>query len=373
MERARFITLHEQGYYSMAELATRFGISRKTGYKWLERYQSGGMDALEEQSRAPHACPHRTSAAAEAALIQTRTAHPHWGAKKLVAYLKHKQPDLLLPAPSTAGEMLKRHGLITTRQRRRPPTHPGCPTLTAEASNDVWMADFKGEFLTGNGQFCYPLTVTDAHSRFLLGCQSLTSTQQLGAQAVFSRIFVEYGLPEAIRTDNGLPFVSRAIGGLSLLNVWWMKLGIRHQRIRPGRPQENGRHERMHRTLKAETTRPPAWDLAAQQELFDGFRATFNEERPHEALAQRTPGSLYAPAVRELPNRLHGPEYAGHLRVRRIDGHGYLHFQSRPLFISEVLIGEDVGLEEVEDGIWSVYFYKTLVGRLHECDWKLRG
>jgi hypothetical protein len=220
---------------------------------------------------------------------------------------------------------------------------------------------------------CYPLTVSDAHSRFLLACRALSSTQHLGAQVVLTQVFAAYGLPQAIRTDNGSPFASQALGGLSRLSVWWIKLGIEHQRINPGHPQENGRHERMHRTLKAETTRPPAWDLGAQQERFDGFRGEFNAERPHEALGQHPPGSLYLPANRQLPRRLPEPEYRGHLYVRRVGPRGSISFAARPLFISEVLAGEHIGLEEVDEGIWSVFFYDVLLGRFHEREWQLHG
>lgn len=373
MERARFIALHEEGLYSMSELCERLGVSRKTGYKWLERYQAEGLAGLGDQSRKPHSCPHRTAPKTEAALIRAREAHPTWGPKKLLPYLARTQPELALPAQSTAGEVLKRRGLVTTRKRRRKPVHPGTTPLAAEAPNDVWQADFKGQFPTRNGSLCYPLTVTDAHSRFLLECRALASTEQASAQAVFAKVFAEYGLPQAIRTDNGVPFSGPAIGGLSRLSVWWVKLGIQHQLITPGRPQENGQHERMHRTLKAETTRPPDWDLRGQQGRFDSFRTEFNQERPHEALEQRTPGSLYVPAARELPSRLPEPDYEGHLYVRRVSPRGTISFSSRPLFLSEVLAGEQVGLEEVEDGVWSVYFYELLLGRFHVRDWRLHG
>jgi transposase InsO family protein len=373
MERARFIALHAEGLYAMSELCTRFGISRKTGYKWLARYAAEGLDGLIAHSRAPHACPHQTSAPAEAALVQARKAHPHWGPKKLVVYLARTQPDLELPAPSTAGEILQRAGLVTRRTRRRPSQHPGGVTLQAETPNAVWMADFKGEFLTGDGQWCWPLTATDAHSRFLLCCQGLASKHLAETQAVFRRLFVEYGLPQAIRTDNGTPFVSHAIGGLSRLNIWWLKLGIQHQRIRPGCPQENGRHERMHRTLKAETTRPPARDRASQQVLFDQFSSIFNYERPHEALGQQTPSTLYTPALRVFPATLPTPEYGGHFQVRRVDASGCMSFRGNKLFISEALVGEDVGLEEVDEGIWSVHFYTVLLGRWRVGQRQLHG
>jgi putative transposase len=373
MERARLIALHEEGLYTMTELCARFGISRKTAYKWLARYRAEGLAGLDDQRRAPHECPHRTPAATEAALVQARQAHPHWGPKKLLPYLARTQPDLPLTAPSTAGAVLKRQGLVPPRARRRKRTHPGGTPLVVNAPNQVWAADFKGEFPTRSGALCYPLTVTDAHSRFLLACQSLPSTAQGSAQAVFTQLFAEYGLPEAIRTDNGTPFGSTAVAGLSQLSVWWTKLGIEHQRITPGKPQENGRHERMHRTLKAETTRPPEWDLPGQQVRFDAFRAEFNDVRPHEALAQQPPCSLYTPSGRSLPPRLPEPHYAGHLRVRQVGSEGCIRLHSRRLFVSSVLAGEQVGLEEVEEGVWSLYFYQLLLGRFTERDRQLKG
>jgi putative transposase len=367
MERARFLALHAEGLYSMTELCARFGISRQCGYKWLERWEAQGVAGLADRSRKPHACPHHTPPTVEDAVVQLRKRYPHWGPKKLVAYLARTQPALDLPAASTVGAILKRHG------RRRKPTHPGRSPVVADIPNAVWQVDFKGEFRLGNGQWCYPLTVTDAYSRFLLACQSRTSTASAGAQSVFQRVFAEYGLPTAIRTDNGSPFATTALGGLSRLSVWWTKLGIQHQRIEPGHPEQNGRHERMHRTLKAETTRPPAGDEPSQQARFDHFREEFNTVRPHEALAQQTPSRHYQPARRTLPTRLPAPEYAGHLEVRRVGASGAITWGGRRLFVSAVLIGEDVGLEEVDEGLWSVWFYHVLLGRFRVVDWQLVG
>ena len=357
----------------MIELCDRFGISRKTGYKWLARFAEAGLPGLADQSRAPRACPHRTPKGVETALVRAREAHPHWGPKKLVAYLSRKQPELALPAASTAGDILRRHGLVQRRPRRAKPVHPGSTPLKVDAPNQVWIADFKGQFPTGDGEFCYPLTVTDAHSRFLLACQALPSTHLAGAQPVFSRLFAEYGLPVAMRTDNGVPFATTALAGLSRLNLWWIKLGIRHQRIDPGHPEQNGRHERMHKTLKAETTRPPEWNLSLQQQRFVTFRREYNEERPHEALAQQPPLSQYAASDRRLPLHLPAPEYPGHLLIRRVSANGTISFGGRPLFRSEVLAGEHIGLEEVADGIWSLFFYDVLLGRFHERDWQVLG
>jgi transposase InsO family protein len=373
MDRARFLALQAEGLYSMTELCARFGVSRKTGYKWLARFTAHGWDGLADHSRRPHACPRHTTAAVEAALVQLRQTHPHWGPKKLVALLARSQPDLALPAPSTVGTILRRHDLVAARPHRRKPTHPGRSSVVAAEPNAVWQADYKGEFRLGNGQYCYPLTVTDAYSRYLLACQSRRSTATEGAQPVFQRLFAEYGLPGAIRTDNGAPFATPALGGLSRLSVWWIKLGIQHQRIEPGHPEQNGRHERLHRTLKAETTRPPAPDEVGQQARFDGFREEFNTERPHEALAQETPRTHYRPATRSLPTHLPSPEYAGHLEIRRVGASGAIRWGGRSLFLSHVLVGEDVGLEEIDEGLWSVYFYQVLLGRFQVADWRLLG
>lgn len=372
-ERVRFITLHQEGLYSMTELCDRFGISRKTGYKWLARFEAAGLPGLAEQSRAPHACGHRTPSEVEVALLEARKAHPSWGPKKLLPYLKKRRPELALPAASTVGALLKRHGLIAARTRQRQALPPGTVPLETTAPHQVWCADFKGEFPTCDGIDCYPLTVSDAHTRYLLACQALPSTRQEGVQRVFARLFAEHGLPEAIRTDNGPPFATQALGGLSQLSVWWLKLGLVHQRIAPGQPQQNGRHERMHRTLKAETTRPPEQDRQAQQARFDRFRREFNEERPHEALGQQPPAALYLPSPRPLPARVLPPEYPGHYLVRKVGRAGTCRFAGRPLFVSETLAGEYLGLEEVAEGLWSVFFYKMLLARFDERNFRLYG
>ena len=237
----------------------------------------------------------------------------------------------------------------------------------------MWTADFKGQCRTGDGVSCYPLTVADASSRYLLGCTARLSTKQVEAQPVFEHLCREYGLPEALRTDNGAPFATPAFCGLSTLSVWWSTLGIRHQRIEPGRPEQNGRHERLHRTLKAEATRPPERNHATQQARFDRFCREYNHERPHEALGQRPPASLYHTSPRQMPAKLAAPEYPGHCLVRRVSHAGTLRFQSRQLFLSDTLRQEWIALEETGDGIWSIYFYDVFLARLNERDFKLRG
>lgn len=372
-ERMKFVVAHQSGLYSMSELCMRAGITRRTGYKWLARYAAEGVDGLKERSHAPEHCPHRMDAEVEAVLLAARRAHPSWGPRKLLPWLARRRPELALPAASTVGDLLSREGLVAPRQRGRRPAHPGTVPLVAEAPNEVWTMDFKGEFRMGDGRYCYALTVADAHSRFLLGCDALCSTAGEGAKRCLERLFRTYGLPRAIRSDNGSPFASTARGGLSQLNVEWLKLGIAHHRIPPGKPQQNGAHERMHRTLKAETTRPPGGNQAAQQARFDDFRAEYNEERPHEALEQNPPASRYVASPREMPDVLQEPEYPGHYERRHVRTNGGFRFRGREIFLSEVLCSEWIGLEEVEDGIWSVYFFDRLLARLDERTFKLSG
>ena len=308
-QRTQFIADHLRDALSITELCELYGVSRKTGYKWIDRYVRHGPGGLEEASRRPRRSPNQTSEEIVSAILDARRRHPRWGGKKLLALLHKRHPRWRLPGRSTACDILSRHGMVPRQRRRRRLGHPGKPTSQVLAPNDVWSADYKGQFRTGDGRYCYPLTVADGFSRYLLGCQALTSTAGDEAKPIFTRLFHEYGLPRRIRSDNGVPFATTTLARLSKLSAWWVRLGILPELIEPGRPDQNGRHERMHRTLKAETTRPAAGSLAAQQRRFNIFREEFNQERPHEALDQETPATCYAPSPRPMPDRLPPLEY----------------------------------------------------------------
>lgn len=347
-------------------LCARYGIAPKTGYKVLARYQAEGPTGLLERSRRPHTSPTATPPESVEALLALRRRHPAWGAKKLVAILARRAPELILPAPSTAAALLKRHGVITRPRRRRVLGHPGRPQTPMTEPNAVWTADFKGQFKTLDGRYCYPLTVADGASRYLLGCRALTSTRVAESRPVFVRLFQEYGLPTRLRTDNGVPFATIALGRLSPLSVWWIRLGILPELIEPSHPEQNGRHERMHRTLKAEATRPPKASCRAQQRCFDRFRTEFNDERPHEALGQRPPASVYTPSPRPYPARLLPLEYPAHYEVRRVSHNGGIRWHNHWVNVSHVLAEEYVAFEELADGLWQVYFGPLPLGRFDE-------
>jgi transposase InsO family protein len=349
----------------MTELCEHYGVTRPTGYKWLARWRAHGEAGLLERGRTPHACPHRTAGEVEAQLIAARRRYG-WGATKLVHVLRAQHPAVVWPSRSTVNAILDRHGLLRKQRRYRTRAHPGAAPLATTAPNEVWPADFKGQFKTRDGVYCYPLTVTDHFSRAVLACRALPSTKTADARPVFLALFESVGLPDAIRTDNGAPFASTAIAGLSPLNLWWMQLGIVHQRIRPGHPQANGTHERMHRELKRETAMPPANTTRAQQRRFDAFRRRYNDERPHEALGHCTPATLWVPSRRRYPARIAPPEYPSHFEVRRIRSGGTFRFRQQLPFLSHALEREDIGLEEITDGVWNVVYYRTVLGRLDE-------
>ncbi len=362
--RIKFVAAVRAGEDSMTALCEEYGVSRRVGYKWLARYAAEGPRGLQERRSGPRRVPWAISQAQAEAIVGLRRQHPRWGPKKLRAKLLARAPEQHWPALSTIGDLLQREGLSQRRKRRRraTPTPTGVPPMVAP--NDVWCVDFKGWFRTGDGATCYPLTVTDAFSRYLLCCRGI-APDYAGCRREFERLFRECCLPQVLLSDNGPPFASLAAGGLSRLSVWWIKLGITPVRIMPGKPQQNGRHERMHKTLKAETAQPPAATLAAQQRRFDHFRAEFNHERPHEALGQTVPAAVYTPSPRPYPARLEDPAYPGDFELRRVRSNGEIKWQGELVFIAGPLIGEVIGLIENSDGDAEVYFGPVHLGTIN--------
>lgn len=364
--RRQFIQDVRSGTSPVTELCAAYGISRKTGYKWLTRYEAGGLAALTDRSRQPHTAPTATPPELVRALLEVRHRHPTWGPRKLLRLVRQRWPQAPWPARSTIALHLKRAGLVVTPRRVRRPSHPGRPQAPMDAPNAVWTADFKGQFRLGDASLCYLLTIADGYSRLLLSCRALTSTSVAESRPVFVRAFHEYGLPIRIRSDNGVPFATQALGRLSGLSVWWVRLGILPDLTEPASPQQNGRHERMHRTLKRECTRPPRHSRRAQQAQFDTWRSEYNELRPHEALADATPAAHYIPSPRPYPARLPALEYPGHYEVRRVSRNGGIRWHSTWVNVSQTLGGEWVGLVEIDDGEWDVYFGPLRLGRFHE-------
>ena len=364
LEQERFIQAHLAGRETFSSLCRGFGISRKTGYKRVKRYEEGGFEGLGDLSRAPHSHPRKVSEEVEQRVVAARQAHPTWGPKKLVAWLKEREPGVAWPGASTVGNILDRHCLTQPRRKVRRTPAWSEPFAQCQGSNQVWCLDFKGQFRTGDGGVVYPLTVEDAHSRYLLCCQGLQGTRGTGVKGRLERVFREYGLPEAIRSDNGVPFASVGLGGLSQLSVWWVKLGILPERIEPGHPEQNGRLERLHRTLKGEVVSPPRRNRREQQRAFDQFRWQYNQERPHEALGQQAPARHYQPSKREYPDRISSPEYPSGVQVRRVRSNGEIKWQGARIYLSETLVGEPVGLVAQDDRHLSIRFGFLEIGQL---------
>jgi putative transposase len=365
-ERMRFVMACEGEEESMAQLCREYGVSRRTGYKWQARYQQLGVHGLKDQSTAPHGHPNELSATMHQRIVELRGQHPRWGARKLRVLLEREsKPDQAIPAASTIGEVLKREGLSVPRRRIRHAPQSQ-PLGACCASNRVWCADFKGWFRTADQARCDPLTLSDGYSRYLLRCQAMTQTDGMAVKRVFEATFRQYGLPEAIRSDNGSPFASVGAAGLSRLSVWWVRLGIALQRIEPGKPQQNGRHERMHLTLKQETALPPAANLRRQQERFDQFQREFNDQRPHEALGMNTPASFYEPSRRVYPERLAELEYPAAYQLRKVAERGQFRWKREKIMIGKALEGEVIGLEALDERFWRAWFGPLVLGILDE-------
>jgi len=362
-EKLRFVFEYELGERSMTELCQRYEIARETGYVWLRRYRAAGVAGLVARSRAAQRHANQTPEEIEQAVLELRQAHMRWGPRKLKRILERDEPGRRWPAASTIGTLLKREGLVVARKKRYRTAPYTEPLAHADGANRVWCADFKGWFRTGDGERIDPLTLSDAHSRYLLRCQAVEKTDTARVQAIFEAAFREYGLPEAIRTDNGAPFASRALAGLSRLAVWWIKLGIVPERIAAGHPEQNGRHERMHRTLKQEAAQPPAANRRQQQQALDRFREQYNHVRPHEALGMRTPASVYQPSPRKFPERVPEPEYPASMLVRSVRLKGHFRWKKHDVFLSEVLWGEQVGLRAEDDRWFTVYFAQLPLAR----------
>jgi transposase InsO family protein/transposase-like protein len=355
-ERISMIADWRKGDYGITDLSAIYGVSRKTVYKWITRYDEYGIDGLKELNKAPLSHPNQTEVEVIEELIKEKMNHGKWGPKKLLSHLQSCRQDVKWPSVCTVEKWLKRHGLVKERRRRKRVPPYSEPFLQCNAPNKVWSADFKGQFKTGDGRWCYPLTLSDNMSRYLLVCRGVESPCYTDTQKWFEWAFRKYGLPAAIRTDNGTPFAGRGVTGLSRLSVWWIKLGIRPERIECGKPHQNGRHERMHRTLKEETATPSMADMHRQQMRFEEFRCEYNNERPHEALGMKTPSSVYEASSRRYPEKLPELHYDEGVDVRKVRDSGEISFRGNYYYLSEVLTGQQVGLAELFDGKYQIKF-----------------
>lgn len=359
--------------FTITALSKKYEISRNTVYKWIRRYQEMGHEGLAEKDKAPRSHPNATSLEIARDIVGVKLAHRSWGPKKVICWLNHNHPETQWPAISTAGEILKGAGLVKPRRRkhRTPPyTEPFSACLRP---NMVWSADYKGQFRTGDGKLCYPLTISDNFSRYILCCEALYHPTGADTKPVFEKVFEKYGLPEVIRTDNGSPFASVGLGGLTRLSVWFTKLGIKLERIKPGHPEENGRHERMHRSLKEATVKPPQANLHKQQQLFNLFIREYNTERPHEALGMCTPASYYTPSLRGYSKRLQPIIYNDNRIVRRVRHNGEIKWKGKLIYVSEALAQEPVALRRVSDHQWEVFFSLHYLGILNESERKIKS
>jgi transposase InsO family protein len=352
--------------YKIAILSRIYGVSRPTVYKWIRRYKASGIEGLKDLSRAPLCHPNATSTEIIEAIKEIKLKRQRWGPKKILFWLNEQHPEKWWPSASTIGGILKREGLVQVRKRRRRVPPYTEPFKECDESNRVWSADYKGKFKTQDQRYCYPLTITDNYSRYLLECRGLQHPSFVETQPWFEWVFREYGLPYAIRTDNGPPFASPGLGGLSRLSVWFIKLGIIPERIDLGCPAQNGRHERMHRTLKEHTTKPPGGDLLEQQEMFERFKYEYNYERPHEALGQRSPSSVYMPSSRAYPEKIPKIEYDEGVEARYIHKKGWFKWKGKSILLTKALAYETVALEQTDNHIWGIRFGSYKLAKLNE-------
>ena len=367
-QKKEFVSDALSGMYSITELSQRYGISRNTGQRLLRRYRKQGEAGLEERSRRPHRMPRQTPENVVDQILHVRDLYPRWGARKILTYLETHQSELTpdLPSSSVAHEYQSRNGRVKVRRRRRniPPSRKRVPHPSKP--NELWAIDFKGEFKTWDGKYCYPLTITDSYSRSILCCRALPSTKTTNVKPVMQQVFKQYGLPKVLLSDNGAPFASTGLARLTRLSAWWLKLGIELCRIDPGKPSQNGRHERMHRELKAECTRPPEEHLEFQQESFDYFVTEYNTVRPHEALGMKVPADLYRLSDRKYPGSNPKMDYPDFFMRRKVSSGGNIKLKDRPVFISNALLGETIGIYEIDHDVWSINYSFAELGRY---DW----
>jgi len=354
--KIRMIADWQSERFSITDLAAKYRLSRPTIYKWVERYEEQGIDGLKEQPKTPIHSPHRTPERIVDLIVEEKLRNRHRGPKKVYVQLKKRYPGIVFPAPSTIGELLKKQGLVIERKRRRRVPHYAEPFEGCQEANAVWSVDYKGQFYTKDGCVCYPLTISDNYSRYLLACDGLPGPRYCETKTVFERVFRDYGLPRAIRSDNGTPFAGTGLGGLSRLSLWWIQLGIVPERIDKGCPEQNGRHERMHRTLKAETLCPRSPNAKEQQKRFDLFRFDYNNHRPHESLGQDVPGSCYQQSNRPYVARPQVPDYGPGYTVRQVRSNGEIKYNGELHYLTELLAGQPVGLKEVANGMLKISY-----------------
>ena len=361
-QKVQMISDHINGNYGPTELSRIYGVSRKTIYKWINRYSQDPERGLADRSRAPYSRPNAVPEPVKQIIIETKLKYPHLGPKKVMLYLRRQSPDQYWPANSTAGVILAKAGLVRPLRRKARVSPTTLPFASCNRANSVWSADYKGDFKLGDHNRCYPLTVSDNYSRYLLACQGLPNTRYEHAKAVFERLFYQYGLPRSVRTDNGAPFASTAFGGLSRLSAWWVRLGIRPERIEKGKPNQNGRHERMHRSLKDGAISPARYSLKAQQKAFDQYRQEYNHIRAHESLKDQVPADVYRPSNRSLPSKLCDINYDSGFAIRKVRYNGEIKWQGQTVYLSQLLAKQPIGFKQISDNRWSIYYSFYLLG-----------